>query len=249
MKSLLIATAAIMCLTFAAPVQAAPSGAMHVAAHTDHNSHRRNAKDRNQRREHHAARQEHRQVRGARHQAPHARRQVRHARRQVRQAHHQLRNEQRRVGQARSRIQRQRAHIRGNRQELARQHRTLRENRRRLGVERRFDWSAYHQGVRPVNWQRHRNFDRALWERNFRAEHRYRSRAYRRPVGWYYRRWSFGMVLPRPLWTRDNWIGDYGQFGLANPPYGYVWVRYGDDALLVNVDDGRILRVVYGLYY
>ena len=34
-----------------------------------------------------------------------------------------------------------------------------------------------------------------------------------------------------------------------DPPYGYVWVRYGDDALLVDVDTGEILRVVYGVFY
>jgi hypothetical protein len=33
------------------------------------------------------------------------------------------------------------------------------------------------------------------------------------------------------------------------PPYGYEWVCYGDDALLVNVYTGEILQVVYGLFY
>ena len=57
------------------------------------------------------------------------------------------------------------------------------------------------------------------------------------------------MILPSIFWARRYWINDYWQFGLQNPPYGYVWVRYGRDAMLVDVYDGRILRVVYGLFY
>ena len=57
------------------------------------------------------------------------------------------------------------------------------------------------------------------------------------------------MILPTLFWTRDYWIDDYWVFGLVAPPYGYVWVRYGDDALLVNVQTGLILRVVYRVFY
>jgi Ni/Co efflux regulator RcnB len=37
--------------------------------------------------------------------------------------------------------------------------------------------------------------------------------------------------------------------GLPPPPYGYRWVRYGPDALLVNICDGRILDVIYDAFY
>jgi Ni/Co efflux regulator RcnB len=57
------------------------------------------------------------------------------------------------------------------------------------------------------------------------------------------------MVLPTIFWRRNYWISDYWMFGLMNPPYGYVWVRYGEDALLVNVQTGRILQVVYSVFY
>ncbi len=57
------------------------------------------------------------------------------------------------------------------------------------------------------------------------------------------------MMLPRRFWARRYWIDSYWQFGLRNPPYGYVWVRYSSDALLVNVQSGRVLRVVYSLFY
>jgi len=113
-----------------------------------------------------------------------------------------------------------------------------------------FDWHAYTPGHRPPDWDaRHRNFDRTFWQRNFNAEHRYHWRAYERPRGWYEHHWVYGEVLPSLFWSRDYWIDSYSDFGLSDPPYGYVWVRDGDDALLVDVGDGTILRVVYGVFY
>ncbi len=113
----------------------------------------------------------------------------------------------------------------------------------------RFNWGQYRQGQAPSNWSQHPRLDLRAWQRNERAQHRYRWDRYNRPQGWYYRQWTFGMVLPLIFWSRDYWITDYWQYGLMDPPYGFVWVRYGSDAILVNVSNGYILRVVYGLYY
>lgn len=96
----------------------------------------------------------------------------------------------------------------------------------------------------------HRDFDWRSWQRNERAERRYYWRPYERPYGWYYRQWSFGMYLPYLFWqNRDYWIRDYWDFGLPEPPYGYIWVRDGDDALLINAGNGYILQVVYSVFY
>ena len=113
----------------------------------------------------------------------------------------------------------------------------------------RYDWNKYKPGHHPPAIMRRPRVNLHAWHRNFNAPKRFRWRPYRRPHGWYYRRWTFGMVLPNLFWGRDYWINDYGQYGLANPPYGYVWVRYGNDALLVNVTTGYVLQAVYGLYY
>lgn len=105
-------------------------------------------------------------------------------------------------------------------------------------------------GVRPDNWNnRPRNFDRGGYQRNFRAEHRFSYGAYRRPEGWYYRQWRYGEFLPTLFWARDYWINNWWMFDLPIPPYGYEWVRYGDDALLINVYTGEILEVEYGVFY
>lgn len=93
----------------------------------------------------------------------------------------------------------------------------------------------------------HINFNR----HNVTASHHYRYRGghYRWPGGYHYQRWSFGMTLPSIFWGRDYWIDDYEDYGLGYPPPGCVWVRYGNDAILIDEDTGEILEVVYGQFY
>lgn len=75
-----------------------------------------------------------------------------------------------------------------------------------------------------------------------------RAPEFRYPRGWAYRRWSRGDVLPR-LFLADAFFIDYGFLGLPPPPRYYRWVRYGPDALLVNVYDGRIIDTIYDAFY
>jgi len=69
------------------------------------------------------------------------------------------------------------------------------------------------------------------------------------PPGWAYRRWAVGAVLPplflAPSYYYTGWAG----LGLAPPPPGYQWVRYGPDLLLVNVPTGQVVDVAYGVFY
>ena len=120
----------------------------------------------------------------------------------------------------------------------------------RHGERERYDWSDYRPGHRPPKWDyHHRHFDPGVYQHNWYAEHRYHWHPYVWPNGWHhYRRWVYGEYLPRIFWVRDYWLFKYWRFGLFDPPYGYVWVRYGNDALLVNVETGRILAVVYDLF-
>lgn len=120
----------------------------------------------------------------------------------------------------------------------------------RIDRRNRHDWDRYRPGHRPPAWERqHRHFNPGHWQRNYHADRRYRWGHYRRPPGWYYRRWVYGATLPTIFWGRDYWINSYWNYGLIDPPYGYVWVRYGGDAILVNVHTGVVLRVVYDVFY
>lgn len=95
----------------------------------------------------------------------------------------------------------------------------------------------------------HGNFDRHAFQRNFASPRHFHIGGYVRPQGWYSRHWGYGDILPAFFWTQNYWISDYYDYGLVAPPPGFVWVRDGDDALLVDTDTGEILQVVYGVFY
>ena len=102
------------------------------------------------------------------------------------------------------------------------------------------------------------------WNRGWREDRRYDWNGYRRyngevfrlgrysaPYGWNYgyRRFGVGFVLDEVLFAPDYWIDDPYDYRLP-PAYGpYRWVRYYGDALLVDIDSGQVVDVVYGIFY
>lgn len=87
------------------------------------------------------------------------------------------------------------------------------------------------------------------FHQNFNAPRHFHVGGYRRPPGWYPHRWSFGEFLPAAFWARDYWLTDYMDYALPPPPFGAIWVRVGDDALLIDQDTGEIITVEYGVFY
>jgi Ni/Co efflux regulator RcnB len=113
-----------------------------------------------------------------------------------------------------------------------------------------YDWTAYQPGHQPAQWQQHQqDFNPRAYEINGDSENRYHWQHYVQPRGWHYQRYAYGQTLPPAYWGREYWLDGYSQFGLINPPYGYVWVRYGNDAMLLSVISGLILSVQYGVFY
>lgn len=78
---------------------------------------------------------------------------------------------------------------------------------------------------------------------------RFSAGAYRKPFGWHYKLWGLGEVLPPLFITQDYWIDDYRSYDLVRPPFGCVWVRYANDAILVDQRTGEVLRVVRNVFY
>ena len=116
------------------------------------------------------------------------------------------------------------------------------------------DKTVIHDNDRVVNKTVvHKTVDRSVVLKvraNIRAPHRYRApRAYIRPAGWYPHRWVYGQRLPRAFFAPDYFILDFAAFGLFAPWNGYEWVRYGDDALLIDVETGEVIRVEYDVFY
>ena len=96
------------------------------------------------------------------------------------------------------------------------------------------------QNVRS-NWQQYR--------RNFNSPKRYRIGVYHGPRGYHYRRWSYGERLPSIYYARPFWLFNVIAYGLFTPPPGLIWVRYGDDALLIDQYTGEIVQVRYNVFY
>jgi len=116
------------------------------------------------------------------------------------------------------------------------------------------DKTVIHDNERTVNKTVvHKTVDRSLVLKvraNIRAPHRFRApRAYVRPIGWYPHRWVYGERLPRVFFAPDYFILDFAAFGLLAPWDGYEWVRYGNDALLIDVETGEVVRVEYDVFY
>ena len=123
-----------------------------------------------------------------------------------------------------------------------------------------------HDGDRR-DWDR-RDRDQHGWDRNGRDDHRYDHRrwdhdryppvyrsaqryrhAWRPPVGFYSRSWGFGDYLPRSWYGGDYGIIDPWQYNLPLPPPGYDWVRVGDDAVLIDRFNGRVVQVVRFVFW
>jgi Ni/Co efflux regulator RcnB len=85
--------------------------------------------------------------------------------------------------------------------------------------------------------------------RAFNAPRHYHHGTYRRPSGYYVHRWTLGEFLPALFFAQNYWIDDYSDFDLSDPPEGTHWVRYGNDALLIDEDSGEVIQVVYGIFY
>ena len=77
----------------------------------------------------------------------------------------------------------------------------------------------------------------------------YRLGRYYDPYGWGYRRYSTGFNLWPSYYGSSFWLNDPWQYRLP-PAYGpYRWVRYYDDALLVNIYTGRVVDVIHGVFW
>jgi hypothetical protein len=98
------------------------------------------------------------------------------------------------------------------------------------------------------DWRRDNHYD---W-RGWREGHRdwfHLGRYYPPYQSWYYRRLSVGFVLDALFWGDHYWIADPFYYHLP-PAYGpYRWVRYYDDALLVDTYTGQVVDVIYGVFW
>jgi Ni/Co efflux regulator RcnB len=68
-----------------------------------------------------------------------------------------------------------------------------------------------------------------------------------------YRGWTYRSVTPgyqlRPGFYGSRYtISNYGRYRLRAPGINQRWVRYGDDLVLVNIRNGRVIQVIRNRY-
>lgn len=102
---------------------------------------------------------------------------------------------------------------------------------------------------------------RIHWNNNWRNDHRYDWRDRRRhnrslfhlslyvdPFGWGYQPYSIGYDLYPGYYQQNYWI-DPGMYGLPYPPPGTQWVRYYNDALLIDMYSGQIVDAIQNFFW
>lgn len=111
----------------------------------------------------------------------------------------------------------------------------------RFGNGFRGTWNRDWRRDNRWNWQSYRSYNRDI----------FRLPRYYAPYGWSYgyRRFSIGYTLNSILFDQRYWISDPYYYRLPEAYYPYEWVRYYDDALLVDVETGEVVDVVYGIFY
>lgn len=118
-----------------------------------------------------------------------------------------------------------------------------RDHRRDHRIEQRRDQRSWNR-----DWRSDRRYD----YRNYRNSHRstYRLGRYYAPYRDYrYRRLNIGFSIGSLFYGNRYTINDPWQYRLPPARYPYRWVRYYNDALLVDTRRGRVVDVIYGVFW
>jgi Ni/Co efflux regulator RcnB len=128
-----------------------------------------------------------------------------------------------------------------SREEIRRDRQDVREERQDLREARRY-------GDRDDIREERRDLRDARQElREDRAD-RNRSR-YAAPYrGWNYSQIGIGYQLRPTFYSSRYFVSDYSRRGLRQPGRFQRWIRYGDDLVLVNVRNGRVIQVLRNRY-
>ncbi|WP_176695884.1 RcnB family protein [Phenylobacterium immobile] len=123
--------------------------------------------------------------------------------------------------------------------------------------DRRYDDRRYDNRQGDRRWDDRGYDNNRRWSQNgyfgygprWNAPQRYRLPAYRPPIGFGFRAWSFGQILPQVYYSDSYVLNDFWNYGLPEPPPGTFWVRSGADALLVEQGSGYIIEVAANLFW
>jgi len=100
-------------------------------------------------------------------------------------------------------------------------------------------WSTSWRNNSRYDWHNHRRHHRSLFHLGF----------YFDPFGWGYNPYQIGWRLWPSYYGSRYWINDPWQYRLPYAPPGTRWVRYYDDAILVDMWSGQVVDVIYSFFW
>ena len=100
-------------------------------------------------------------------------------------------------------------------------------------------WSTNWRNNSRYDWQNHRRHHRSWFHLGF----------YYDPFGWGYQPYQIGWRLWPSYYSSRYWINDPWQYRLPYAPAGTQWVRYYDDAVLVDTWSGQVVDVIYNFFW
>ncbi|WP_114229133.1 MULTISPECIES: RcnB family protein [Sphingomonas] len=101
------------------------------------------------------------------------------------------------------------------------------------------NWSRDWRRDPRYDWQRYRNANRSI----------FRIGAYIDPFGWGYQQIGIGYQLYPNYYSDQYWLSDPSYYSLPPVSWPYRWVRYYDDALLIDVRDGRVVDAIQSFFW
>jgi len=96
-------------------------------------------------------------------------------------------------------------------------------------------------------WRHNGRYDWRGWRDRHRST--FHIGIYSDPFGWNYRPYQIGWRLWPSYYGRQFWIDDPWEYRLPYAPPGTVWVRYWDDALLVDRWSGEVIDVIHNFFW
>ena len=98
-----------------------------------------------------------------------------------------------------------------------------------------------------TGWRHDRRYDWHDWRRRHRS--RFHFAIYSDPFGWDYFRYGIGWRLWPSYYRSSFWLHDPWEYRLPHAYGPYRWIRYHDDALLVNIYTGQVVDVIYDFFW
>lgn len=96
-------------------------------------------------------------------------------------------------------------------------------------------------------WRNDSRYDWRRWRNRYRSA--FRLGFYYDPFGWDYRRFRVGSYIWPSYYGSRYWINDPWHYRLPRAYAPYRWVRYHNDALLIDSWTGEVVDVIYGFFW